>query len=96
LEWTTKAEIFSHYAIERTPPWVISNYVRLPLKKFKYLRILRDTSSKIAGRIIQEKLSAFQQGLEGSKDLMTLLVRANAEEKRENKLSDAEVNSEVM
>jgi len=50
----------------------------------------------LADKVVKEKVHTYQQGLEGAKDLMTLLVRANAMATKENRLSDDEVNSEIM
>jgi cytochrome P450 len=49
----------------------------------------------MADKMVQEKMDALRKGLEGEKDLLSLLVRANANEKPSQRLSDLEVNSEI-
>jgi cytochrome P450 len=68
----------------------------LPIKKFANIHALHDIAMTLADKMVKEKLYTYKHGLEGTKDLMSLLVRANAVEKEDNKLSDAEVNSEIM
>ena len=43
-----------------------------------------------------EKRNDMMNGLEGGKDLMSLLLRANAKEDKQQRMSDEEVNAEIM
>jgi hypothetical protein len=68
----------------------------LPLKKYTSVHTLRDVAVKLSEKLVKEKSFVYEQGLEGSKDLMSLLVRANVVEKEGNKLSDLDgIHSEV-
>jgi len=96
FESSSKAAVFFQYIIEYLPAWMVYCLFRLPIKKFTLMFHLRDMVSSFADQLVKEKLHTYQQGLQGSKDLMTLLVRANAMEKQVNRLTDAEVNSEIV
>jgi hypothetical protein len=68
----------------------------LPTKQNKSIRRTRDTIAAAAAEVMAEKRTAMEKGLEGGKDLMSLLLRANAKEDKSGRLSDVEVNAEIM
>jgi cytochrome P450 len=63
----------------------------LPTKKFKYLRQTRDTVAKIAAEVMTEKQNDIRKGLDGGKDLLSILLRANAGEDERRKMSVEEI-----
>lgn len=67
----------------------------LPTKKYKYIRQTRDTIIAIAAEVLAEKQSDMRKGLNGGKDLMSLLLRANAEEDKHRRMSDEEIISGI-
>lgn len=67
----------------------------LPVKKFASIRTTRETIESIADRLVKQKTDTYLRGLEGSKDLISLLVRANAVEEEKGKMSVAEVNASI-
>jgi hypothetical protein len=69
---------------------------RLPTKKYQYIRETRDTIAAVAAEVMAEKRNVMNKGLEGGKDLMSLLLRANAKEDKKSRMSDEEINAEIM
>ena len=69
---------------------------RLPTKQYKSIRQTRDTMASVAAEVMTEKRAAMEKGLEGGKDLMSLLLRANAKEDKNGRMSDEEVNGQIM
>jgi cytochrome P450 len=88
----TRLELFFHYGMERLPSRLIPY---LPIMKFFRLRVAGRKLANMAEKIVQDKVDALAKGLEGGKDLMSLLVRANANQKPSERLSDREVISEI-
>ena len=68
---------------------------RLPMKKYKYIKQTRETITAIAAEVMAEKQSEMRKGLEGGKDLLSLLLRANAREDPQRRMSDEEINAGV-
>jgi alkylphenol/PAH-inducible cytochrome P450 monooxygenase len=85
----------SQFSLEYIPSYFTRFLIYLPMKKFKYIGTARDRMLRIAEKLVQEKLSTFMRGMEGGKDVMTLLVRANAKEEQRYKMSDVEVNAQI-
>ena len=67
----------------------------LPTKKYKYIRQTRDLITTIAAEVMTEKRNDMMNGLDGGKDLMSLLLRANAGEDKQRRMSDEEMNSGI-
>lgn len=67
----------------------------LPIKKFSQLRKAAIKLKAVADHLIKIKTDDYLKGLEGGKDLMTLLVRANANEEKAAQLSEVEVRAEI-
>jgi len=68
---------------------------RLPTKKYKYIKQTRETITAIAAEVITEKRNDMKKGLEGGKDLMSLLLCANAREGKQQRMSDEEINAGI-
>ena len=81
--------------MERFPEGVNKILPYLPTKKYKYLKQSRDTIAAVAAEVMTEKRAIMKKGLEGGKDLMSLLLRANAGEDEKGRLSEEEVNAEI-
>ena len=67
----------------------------LPTKKYKHIRQTRETITAIAEEAVAEKRRDMKKGLEGGKDLLSLLLRANAREDPQRRMSDEEINAGV-
>jgi len=94
VTWT-KREVLLQYGLEWLPSGLIFCLSRLPITKISHLVANGRRLAKMADQMVQEKTDAYVKGLEGGKDLMSLLVRANANEKPSTRLSDREVISEI-
>lgn len=67
----------------------------LPIKKLKYIRQTRDLITSVAGEVMAEKQDDMRKGLEGGRDLMSLLLHANASEDEHRRMSDDEINAGI-
>lgn len=68
---------------------------RLPTKKYQYIRQTREIITAVAAEVMAEKQNDMRNGLEGGKDLMSLLLRANAKENKQQRMSDEEINAGI-
>jgi hypothetical protein len=91
----TKLDLLLQYGIEWLPTQCISLFSHLRITKFSHLRAAGTRLSKIAEQLVKEKTDAFMDGSKGENDVMSLLVRANAQEKQSARLSDSEVISQI-
>jgi hypothetical protein len=87
--------LFSQYALEWLPIKLIPYLPYLPIRKFSQLRVCRKKLAAIADRMVCAKTDAHLKGLDGDKDLMSLLLKGNAKEQASARLSDTEVRSEI-
>jgi hypothetical protein len=94
VKWT-KRDLFSQYGLELLPAGLTSLLFRLPVTRLANMRAVGKNLSEVAKRIVGNKTNALMKGLEGGKDLMSLLIRANANEEQSRKLSDIELISEI-
>ena len=67
----------------------------LPTKKYKYIRQTRDTINAIATEVMAEKQNNMRKGLEGGRDLMSLLLHANSGEDKQRRMSDEEITAGI-
>ncbi|KIJ23530.1 hypothetical protein M422DRAFT_275874 [Sphaerobolus stellatus SS14] len=76
---------------ERIPVWLVHLILRLPIGRFKrlcdYLRVARE----VAQDIVDKQTALYMDGKEGSKDVMSILVRANLSQDPKSKLSAEEI-----
>ena len=70
---------------------IIQMMPHIPIEKFKHIKQTRDTIIAIAAEVMTEKQNDMRKGLDGGKDLMSLLLRANAEEDTHRRMSDEEI-----
>jgi len=85
------AEIFFTNVSEHIPPWILSTLGEyLPGRRFERLRGNRDEVQKVARFLLAKKRSEALQG-EGKKDVMSLLMKANASENETSRLRDDEI-----
>jgi cytochrome P450 len=68
---------------------------RLPTEKYKYIRQTREIITAVAAEVMAEKQNDMRNGLEGGKDLMSLLLRTNAKENTQQRMSDEEINAGI-
>jgi cytochrome P450 len=92
----SKSHIFLSFIAENLPEKVVEMMPRIPTKQYKSIRQTRNTMDSVAAEVMAEKRAAMEKGLEGGKDLMSLLLRANAKEDKNGRMSDEEVNAEIM
>ena len=95
LGHTSKTSLLSQIGFQHLPFWMLELVAYLPIKKLSQMRKTRSTIATISERLVQRKVDTYTRGLEGEKDLLSLLVRANAVEEPRWKLSDSEVNAEI-
>ena len=68
---------------------------RLPTEKYRYIKQTRDTITAIAAEVMTEKQNDMRNGLDGGNDLMSLLLRANAGEDKQRRMSDEEITAGI-
>ncbi|KIJ27600.1 hypothetical protein M422DRAFT_271203 [Sphaerobolus stellatus SS14] len=73
------------------PAWLVHLIFRIPAGRFKRLRDYLTVSREVAQDIIDKQTSLYIDGKEGSKDVMSILVRANLSEDPKSKLSVEEI-----
>jgi len=91
----TKLELFLQFGLEWLPAGLINLVSRIPATRFYRLRAGGRRLSELGEQMVKDKVDALMRGSEGGKDLLSLLVRANANEKPSGRLSDLEVKSEI-
>ena len=62
------------------------------MKKFKHIKQTHDTITAVTAEVMTEKQNDMRKGLEDGKDLMTLLLRANATADEHRRMSDEEIS----
>ncbi|KIJ46597.1 hypothetical protein M422DRAFT_249745 [Sphaerobolus stellatus SS14] len=77
------------------PSWLTSLITNIPVGRFKLLRDHRRIAAEIAREIIDKQTALYLSGKEGSKDIMSLLTRANLSEDPKTKLTHAELISQM-
>jgi cytochrome P450 len=92
----SKSHVFLSFISENLPEKVVEMMPHIPTKQYKAIRQTHNTFSAVAAKVIAEKRIAMEKGLEGGKDLMSLLLRANAKEDKNGRMSDEEVSAEIM
>ena len=60
-------------------------------KKYRRIRQTRDIVTVIAAEVMREKRNDIRKGLGSGKDLMSLLLRANVKEDKEQRMLDEEI-----
>jgi hypothetical protein len=91
----TKLELFLQFGLEWLPAGLINLLSRIPATRFYRLRAGGRRLSELGEQMVKDKVDVLMRGSEGGRDLLSLLVRANANEKPSGRLSDLEVKSEI-
>jgi cytochrome P450 len=91
----SKSQIFLSFIGEHLPEMIIEMMPRLPTKKYGLIRQTRDTITAIAAGVLGEKQDDMRKGLDGGKDLMSLLLRANSREDKHRRMSDEEITAGI-
>ncbi|KIJ55998.1 hypothetical protein M422DRAFT_138272, partial [Sphaerobolus stellatus SS14] len=73
------------------PSWLVKLGINVPIGRFKLLSNYMRVAEKVAQEIIDKQTDLYLKGKEGSKDVMSLLVRANLSEDPRTKLSSKEI-----
>ncbi|KIJ34439.1 hypothetical protein M422DRAFT_782890 [Sphaerobolus stellatus SS14] len=73
------------------PSWLVKLGITVPVGRFKLLSNYMRVAEKVAQEIIDKQTDLYLKGKEGSKDVMSLLVRANLSEDPRTKLSSKEI-----
>jgi cytochrome P450 len=92
----SKSQIFVTFIAEYLPEMITGVMSYLPTKKYRYIKQTRDTITAIASEVITEKQNDIKNGLDGGKDLMSLLLRANAREDKQRRMSHEELIAGIM
>ncbi|KAF8521630.1 cytochrome P450 [Hysterangium stoloniferum] len=77
------------------PQWFSDLAKYLPNEQMKRLREYMKVARKVAQSILDRQTKLHIAGKEGSKDVMSILIRANLSENPKNKLSDEEIISQL-
>ncbi|KIJ49094.1 hypothetical protein M422DRAFT_28101 [Sphaerobolus stellatus SS14] len=73
------------------PSWMVQLLFRIPIGRFKRLLEFQTFARDIAQEIVDKQTALYIDGKEGSKDVMSILVRANLSEDPRSKLSTEEI-----
>ena len=92
---TSKSQLFFSFVAGRLPEEVSKIIPYIPTKKYKALKKNRDTIAAVATDVMAEKQTVMKKGLEGGKDLMSRLIRANAGEDEKWRMSEEEINAGI-
>ncbi|KZT27170.1 cytochrome P450 [Neolentinus lepideus HHB14362 ss-1] len=91
----TSSRVFWDNFIDWLPSWLVEKLMTvLPNKRYKKIRYTSDVSTRVAKQLVREKRNAVGLGKE-NKDVMSLLVRANASTDPKAQLSDEELYAEM-
>ncbi|KIJ26121.1 hypothetical protein M422DRAFT_272863 [Sphaerobolus stellatus SS14] len=77
--------------LEYIPSWILHLIFRIPVGRFKRLYGYLTVARGVAQDIVDKQTSLYMDGKEGSKDVMSILVRANLSEDPKAKLSAQEI-----
>ncbi|KAF8512621.1 cytochrome P450 [Hysterangium stoloniferum] len=77
------------------PQWMVSFFLSLPFARLEILHKYNKVALGVAKEVVDGQTAIYASGKEGSKDIMSVLVRANLAEEPEFKLSDKEVMSQL-
>ncbi|KAF8589221.1 cytochrome P450 [Ramaria rubella] len=77
------------------PQWLLALVFKAPIRPLKqwgeYMKVARD----VAKQLVDRQVESHALGKEGSKDIMSILVRANLSEDPKSKLGEAEILSQL-
>lgn len=77
--------------LSRLPEWTHTLMRNLPNPQMRRLKAYMKIAREVAQSILNRQSRLIQAGKEGSKDVMSILIRANFSENPANKLSDEEI-----
>ncbi|KIJ43581.1 hypothetical protein M422DRAFT_253163 [Sphaerobolus stellatus SS14] len=77
------------------PSWLIHLAFRIPSPRLKRLREYMAIAKQLAQQIVEKETSLYLSGKEGSKDVLSILIRANLSEDPKTKLSHEEVLAQM-
>ena len=92
---SSKSQIFAQFIAERLPEKILGAVANLMTEKFKYIRQARNTIDSVAAEVMAEWRAGAMNGSGDGRDLMSLLLRANAGEDEKLRLSDEELIAEI-
>ncbi|KAF8963608.1 cytochrome P450 [Flammula alnicola] len=92
----SESDIFRQALVPYLPKFVLS-YIReqAPSHRLQQLRHAFVVGNKVAKEMIDSKSKALSGEIQGNRDIMSLLVRANASEKEETRMSEEEMIAQV-
>ncbi|KIJ43585.1 hypothetical protein M422DRAFT_169637 [Sphaerobolus stellatus SS14] len=91
----TETSIVFESLIGYFPSWFIHLAFKLPSQRLKRLRNYMITARSVAQEIVDEQTALYLSGKEGTKDVLSILVKANLSEDPKTKLSTDEVLSQM-
>lgn len=77
------------------PPWLMSAFDYLPSKAMIKLRRNRELVADMARGLVQSSTDAMLRGVEGGKDILSLIVQANLASEKQKRMSSQEVYAQV-
>ncbi|GJJ11694.1 hypothetical protein Clacol_005930 [Clathrus columnatus] len=83
------------YLMGKVPDFVYDLMKLLPTRSLKRIRRYMPVVMKVAQEVVDKQTALYAHGKEGSKDLMSVLVRANLSEDPRTKLTNEEVISQL-
>ncbi|GJJ11716.1 hypothetical protein Clacol_005953 [Clathrus columnatus] len=83
------------YLMGKVPGFIFNPMKRLKTKSLKKMKLYMSVVMGVAQDVVDKQTALYAHGKEGSKDLMSVLVRANLSENPETKLSNEEVISQL-
>ncbi|KAF8510880.1 cytochrome P450 [Hysterangium stoloniferum] len=82
-------------ALDWVPQWMAALLLNLPSASLKRLHSYMEIALGVAKDIVDRQKAIHASGKEGSKDIMSILVRANLAENPKDRLSEVEVLSQL-
>ncbi|RPD64885.1 cytochrome P450 [Lentinus tigrinus ALCF2SS1-7] len=95
--YQSKLKLFYRIMWHYLPDWVINILMNAPTRELKRVRSTSRLFREVAGNLLREKGSeAKEKAEEGYKDVLSILVRANASEEPRSRLSDKEMKAQMQ
>jgi cytochrome P450 len=87
--------VFIQWILDYLPLSVAKLVGYLPVEKFVHVRNARNIIGELAKTMIADKIAAHKRGEDEGKSLLSLVLKANAQEEAGSKLSDEEVSGQI-
>lgn len=84
------------YILGVVPEFVSTALKRVPTKGFTRIRHLMTVVTDVAQKVLEKQTALYMDGKKGSRDIMSVLVRANLSENLKTKLTNQEVIEQLI